>query len=284
MSREEALVLSRFQTDPLLQALREGRRRALSSPDLGVHTVEVDLAPEGVRFPGGESLGWEAIGKISRAENSCFRVEEGRLVKIAVFSGLTHRPCSLLPTPGAPTMLIAGTLMHRIKGTDPLRDTEEKIRTLRPVTGRVLDTATGLGYTALAAAHTAERVVTIEYDPAAHEIARQNPWSRGLFDHPHIDWRLGDSFDLIRDFGSGSFNRIIHDPPVFAMAGQLYSGEFYRELARVLADRGRLFHYIGNPESASGQKVTQGVVRRLKGAGFSRVERAPRAFGVVAGK
>jgi predicted methyltransferase len=268
----------------LLRARRAGKKRTVGSPDLGIHSVAVDLNMDGVCFAGGECLSWEAVTEISRSENSCFRIEKGRPVKIAAFSRLTGRPCSLMPTEGAPTMLIAGTLMHRIKGTDPLRDTEEKITTLKPVTGRVLDTATGLGYTAMAAARTAGQVVTIEYDPAARAIARQNPWSRGLFDHPAILCRMGDSFDLIREFSAGSFNRILHDPPVFALAGHLYSGEFYRELARVLTDRGRLFHYIGNPDSPSGRKVTQGVIRRLKAAGFSWVKRAPRAFGVVAGK
>jgi uncharacterized protein len=52
----------------------------------------------------------------------------------------------------------------------------------------------------------------------------------------------------------------------------------------VLRNNGRIFHYIGDPESKSGARVTAGVIRRLQEAGFKRVTRAPRAFGVVAHK
>ncbi|HRW51172.1 MAG TPA: spermine synthase, partial [Caldilinea sp.] len=81
-----------------------------------------------------------------------------------------------------------------------------------------------------------------------------------------------------------SFDAIIHDPPMFSLAGELYSLAFYRELLRVLRRGGRLFHYIGNPESKSGATVTRGVVRRLTEAGFRRVQERAQAFGVVAVK
>jgi hypothetical protein len=71
---------------------------------------------------------------------------------------------------------------------------------------------------------------------------------------------------------------------MFSLAGELYSGEFYRHLYRVLARKGRLFHYVGDPDSRSGRNVTRGVVRRLQEAGFGRVVRKPRAFGLVAYK
>ena len=83
-------------------------------------------------------------------------------------------------------------------------------------------------------------------------------------------------------FEDESFTCIIHDPPTFSLAGDLYSGEFYRQLHRRLRRKGRLFHYIGDLESRSGRNVARGVVRRLQEAGFARVVRRPRAFGVVA--
>jgi predicted methyltransferase len=146
----------------------------------------------------------------------------------------------------------------------------------------VLDTATGLGYTAIEAARTAERVITIELDPAGLEIARQNPWSRALFDNPRIEQIVGDAFEEVRCLPDLLFSRVIHDPPALSLAGELYSGAFYRELHRVLRRNGRLFHYIGDPESASGRNTTRGVLRRLQEAGFTRVARRPEAFGVVA--
>jgi predicted methyltransferase len=141
-----------------------------------------------------------------------------------------------------------------------------------------------LGYTAIEAARTAEQVVTIELDPAALEIARLNPWSQALFDSPNIVQIIGDSFEEVQDLETESFARIIHDPPVFKLAGQLYSGAFYRELHRVLQRKGRLFHYVGNPDSKSGRNMTRGVMRRLRETGFSQVSPRPKAFGVVARK
>jgi len=77
-----------------------------------------------------------------------------------------------MPTDGAPTMLLSGIPMHRFKDTDPHADTLCKIEALFPVTGQALDTATGLGYTAIQLAHRA-RVITIEFDPPVLEIARR---------------------------------------------------------------------------------------------------------------
>jgi predicted methyltransferase len=88
----------------------------------------------------------------------------------------------------------------------------------------------------------------------------------------------------VRGLPAGAFARVIHDPPLFALAGQLYSQAFYGELFRVLARGGRLFHYLGNVESGSGHRVTGGAVRRLQEAGFRRVVAHPEAFGVVACK
>jgi uncharacterized protein len=181
-------------------------------------------------------------------------------------------------------MLVSGIPMHRISGIEPHADTLRKIKTIAPLGGVVLDTATGLGYTAIEAAKTAERVVTIELDPAGLEIARQNPWSRDLFGNPRIEQIVGDTYDVVEQFPDGTFTRILHDPPAMALAGDLYSGAFYRELHRILTRSGRVFHYIGDPESASGRNITRGVVRRLQESGFARIVRRPEAFGVVAYK
>jgi predicted methyltransferase len=181
-------------------------------------------------------------------------------------------------------MLISGLPMHRIKDTNPHEDTLAKIKAIAPLTGRVLDTCTGLGYTAIEAAKTAEHVLTIELDPAAQEIARFNPWSQALFDHPRITHLIGDVFDEIQTLADGSFSCIIHDPPMLSLAGDLYSGEFYAECCRILRPTGKMFHYIGDPDSKSGARTTKGAVRRLQEAGFRRIAPRPQAFGVAAYK
>jgi len=280
----QPVILSYIQVEPLLDAKNKGLQSIEVSPDLGLTTVTAAITPERVLFPDGETLSWQSIEKIRTSRVNCFIVEDNAVRPIQVFSEATNRMCSLFPTEHAPSMLIGGFVMHRIKDADPMQDTLRKIATIKPVIGRVLDTATGLGYTAIEAAKTADEAITIELDPGAQEMARLNPWSRALFTNPKIYQVIGDAFEVVPTFEDASFDRIIHDPPVFSLAGELYSGAFYRELFRVLKRGGRLFHYIGDLNSKSGGTVTRGALRRLQEAGFVRVVRRPEAFGVVAYK
>lgn len=279
------IVLSCIQAETLLIAKRQGQTTTPVSPDLGISMVTVQVAPVGVRFPSGEHIDWVQVERIKKADVNCFVVEQnGDIRPIQVFSEATNRMCSLLPTKRTPSMLIAGFTMHRIVDIDPMQDTLKKIATLTPITGRVLDTATGLGYTAIKAVKTAEQVVTIELDPGAQEIARLNPWSRGLFNNPKIQQIMGDAYEVVPTFDDASFSAILHDPPVFSLAGELYSGAFYRELYRILKRGGKLFHYIGNLDSKSSGTVVRGALKRLQESGFTRVVKRPEAFGVVAYK
>ena len=278
------IILSYIQTRPLLEARKAGKSLVETSLNLGMSKTNVTLTSEGVLFPGNESLGWPEIEKISQSEVNCYSVTEQGIESIQIFSEATNRMCSLFPTHGAPSMLIAGFVMHRIKDVDPWQSSERMVAPISPIVGHVLDTTTGLGYTAIMAARSAEAVTAIELDPGAQSMARLNPWSQELFTNPKITRLLGDACEVVPEFASESFSRIVHDPPTFSLAGELYSGVFYRELYRVLKRGGRLFHYIGDPNSKASGGVTRGVLRRLQEAGFARVVRRPEAYGVVAYK
>jgi predicted methyltransferase len=156
------------------------------------------------------------------------------------------------------------------------------VRALGKVRGAVLDTTSGLGYAACAAARTATHVTTIEIEPVVRQLARQNPWSQELFDNPKIRLCEGDASKLVPSLEPGSFSGVVHDPPAINLAGELYSADFYAAVLRVLTRGGRMFHYIGDANSASGGRTTRGVVRRLREAGFSRVDVLKDAFGVLA--
>ncbi len=267
-----------------MRAWKEGESAAVSSADLGLSTTEAKLSDAGATFPGGTTVSWNHLKEIASNENACFRLVNNAPQPIKGYSDLTGRSFSLMPTKTAPAMIVAGFPMHRIKNTDPQSAAREMVGSIAPVSGRVLDTATGLGYTAIEAARTATAVVTIEVDPVAGEIAHVNPWSRGLFDNPKIERLFGDSCEKIKAFPDESFDGIVHDPPALCLAGDLYSLTFYKQLLRVLRCSGRVFHYAGDPGSKSGGRTTKGVVRRLKEAGFGRVIPKPKAFGVVAYK
>ena len=278
------VLLTCVEAQALLEAKREGQPCARVSVDLGRSTVDAALKPGGVRFSPDAQVRWEWIEEIADDEQACFVLQQQGLRKVEALSHATNRFYVLMPTEAAPTVLNSGIPMHRIKGIDPLADTRCKIRAIAPVVGAVLDTATGLGYTAIEAAKTAATVTTIELDPAMLEVAKVNPWSRELFQSPNIEQLIGDTSEEICRFDDASFSRIIHDPPMFSLAGELYSGAFYRQLFRVLKEKGRLFHYVGNLQSKLGRNVARGVTRRLKEAGFSRVLPRRDAFGLVARK
>ena len=280
-------VLSHYQVRPLLAHAAEAKRNGkglMLSLDLGRTEQEVKLSAAGLQLLDYAPISWEDLQRITGEENSVFELfEDGEIQKISIFSEELQRSYSLFPTRSAPTMLVSGITMHRIVDCDPHQDTLNKIKAFKsPPTGHVLDTTMGLGYTAIEAARTAASVTTIEIDPAVVEICRLNPWSQPLFNRSNIERKVGHAWDIIEGFDSGRFSAIIHDPPMFNMAGELYSLDFYKELYRLLGQKGRLFHYIGNPNSRSGAKVTRGVIRRLKEAGFKRISSQARAFGVMA--
>lgn len=210
--------------------------------------------------------------------------------RITALSDETGRMASLLPvaplTP--PTLVLGGFTMHRVAGTNPAADTASKLACIPPhrLRGRVLDICTGLGYSALAAADSpdVQHVTTIELDPTAHEMIRRNPWSRRLIIHEKVDMLLGEAQRVIETMEDGSFNAVFHDPPVIALAGDLYGLDFYRQLYRVCSAGAALFHYIGNPSSKHSGKLFRGVKSRLTDAGFENIVTQAEAFGVSACK
>lgn len=278
---KDGIILSHFQAELLKD--HDKANTIQFSPNLGVSTTEIYRDGGLWILPDGSRLPQEIINTIADDKNSCFLFNNHTITKIEAYSSFTDRYYSLYPTKNAPTLLISGIPMHRIKDTTPLADTKQKIKALKKPYGRILDTTTGLGYTAIQAARTADSVITIEFDPAVHEICRSNPWSSDLFTNPVIHPIIGDSADLVAGFEDGIFDVIIHDPPTFSLAGHLYSREMYRQLYRILKPGGRLFHYIGNPQSQYGATTGSGVVLRLRAQGF-RVTPKERAFGVLAVK
>jgi predicted methyltransferase len=278
------VVLSHFQAKALLHAREQHERAVTSSFDLGMTELEIQLDATGAWLPDGSCLAWAKVQQICDDESHCFRLGSGDLEPIRGFSEETQRTHQLYPTQSAPALLLSGFTMHRIRDTTPEQGAHDMVKALGPIRGRVLDTATGLGYVAIEAARSADEVVTIELDPVAQEMARLNPWSQALFRNDKIQQLIGDSAQLILDQPADSFFCILHDPPAINLAGDLYAESFYRALHRVLQKSGRLFHYIGDPQSSSGSRVTKGVKQRLSEAGFSKVVPKPEAFGVLAYK
>jgi predicted methyltransferase len=110
-------------------------------------------------------------------------------------------------------------------------------------------------------------VLSYEKNPDVIWLRSLNPWS------PQAGGALtlteGDIAEQVALLPDGSVDAILHDPPRFGIAGELYAQGFYDHLARVLRRKGLLFHYTGTPNKlTSGRDVPGEVSRRLQRAGF----------------
>jgi len=250
----------------LLAAVDEDREEVLCSLDLGLTRRHVEVSHDGARLPDA-AFPTAQLREVARAKRGVFLLEAGRLEPVQFAAEQFYK---LIPTDEAPTLEISGIQMHRTTGTAPFRNALGSARTVVRPGATVLDTCGGLGYTAIAAARLgAASVTSVEVDPNVRAVARQNPWSAEYFAHPAIRLVDDDAEAFVAARPEDSFDRVLHDPPRFSRAGQLYGLAFYRDLARVLRPGGRLFHYTGEPYSRSrGRSFVRGVARRLAEAGF----------------
>ncbi len=86
---------------------------------------------------------------------------------------------------------------------------------------------------------------------------------------PVLTLTQGDITQAIAGIAAASVDAILHDPPRFGIAGELYSQVFYDQLARVIKRRGKLFHYTGSPNKLTSRRdVPEEVTKRLQRAGF----------------
>jgi uncharacterized protein len=197
---------------------------------------------------------------------------------IYYWSGAAFEPVSrytsalikLVPTEwGAPTFEIDGIKMLPTATVSPYADAERKVALIQPAGKRVLDTCGGLGYfAAWCLRGQASQVQSYEKNPDVVWLRSLNPWSP--VPNPALTLIVGDVAKEIGAIPAASIDAILHDPPRFGIAGELYSQKFYDELARVIRRKGRLFHYTGTPNKlTSGRDVPNEVAKRLRTAGFS---------------
>lgn len=191
----------------------------------------------------------------------------------------------LVPTAwGVPTFEIDGIKMLPTSKESPLDDAQRKVALVEPRGKAVLDTCGGLGYfAACCLAAGAARIHSFEKNEDVLWLRTLNPWSPDP-EAPQHGGRLqlahADISQAIAQVADASVDAVLHDPPRFGIAGELYSQAFYDQLARVLRRGGKLFHYTGTPNKlTSGRDVPGEVAKRLEKAGF----KAQRALdGVVA--
>ena len=243
-------------------ALVAGASSLVCSLDLGRSTTQVAAADAGWSYAG-ERFPWLGQGK-----DRTIYYWDGTAFQPA--SRFTTSLIKLVPTEwGAPTFEIDGIKMLPTAKISPYADAERKVSWIRPRGKVVLDTCGGLGYfAAWCLEGAATQVLSYEKNPDVLWLRGLNPWS------PKIGGALqltqGDIAEQITSLPDSSVDAILHDPPRFGIAGELYSQDFYNQMARVLRRKGRLFHYTGTPNKlTSGRDVPGEVASRLRQAGFA---------------
>ena len=214
----------------------------------------------------------------------------------------TNSLIKLVPTEwGAPTFEIDGIKMLPTAKVSPYEDARRKVGLIRPRGKAILDTCGGLGYfAAWCLQGQAGHVLSFEKNADVVWLRGLNPWSpvatavelesslpgttsdgglslaAGLPDGPlsllagGLTLVRGDVAVAISSLPDRAFDAVLHDPPRFGIAGELYSQAFYDHLARVLRPRGLLFHYTGTPNKlTTGRDVPKEVASRLRQAGFA---------------
>jgi len=108
--------------------------------------------------------------------------------KLQFYDENTRKFYKLVETKTWPALEISGIIMHRVKDTDPKTDAYTKLRIMGRVEGTVLDSCTGLGYTAILAAREekVDKVITIEKDENVLLLARKSPFSKSFLRTPKL--------------------------------------------------------------------------------------------------
>ena len=265
-----------------LDAIAKGLSCVRISTDLNLSERDFSLSDQGLVLDEENRLSIDQLKKIVKKTQRIYLCRDGDMVPLEDRSAGYYK---LVPTSGAPLLEISGVKMHISKGTDPFTSASEMAHQAVRKGDKVLDCCSGLGYAAIAAHRIgASEVLSIELSREVMGLRTQNPWSNDLGQEGIVQ-RQGNSFELIGTMAATSFDSVIHDPPRFSLAGELYSEVFYREIFRVLRRGGRLFHYTGNPHVIKkGSSFVDGVIRRLKAVGFRHVEKVEHLMGVSAQK
>jgi predicted methyltransferase len=246
-----------------LRAAREAGVPAVTcSLDLGRSTTRVELAVDGWIWQG------RTYPYLDRCKDSTvYRWVDGAFEPVMRYSGALYK---LVPTVwGPPTFEIDGIKMLPTARISPYADAEQKVAWIQPHGKVILDTCGGLGYfAAWCVQGQAKQVLSYEKSPDVIWLRSLNPWS------PVQDAVLtliqADITAEIAALRNAAFDAILHDPPRFGIAGELYSQVFYDHLARVIRRGGRLFHYTGSPNRLTSRRdVPAEVAKRLRRSGFS---------------
>src|ERR1700738_4388362 len=113
------MVLSFLQVEPIIQAIRSHQSQVETSLDLNLSKTTINIVGQEAVLPDGQKLNLKQLQKIVKKDNKCFLIENSEIIPIQEFSQTTNWMRTLYPTQNAPTTLVSGIHMHRIRDIDP---------------------------------------------------------------------------------------------------------------------------------------------------------------------
>lgn len=261
-------LLTSSVNDLLLAARHAGRTQVECSLDLGRSTAQVLVHASAWTLDGREYPFLDVC-----KQRTIYHWTTAGFQPIARFGTSLIK---LIPTEwGPPTFEIDGIKMLASARISPMADAERKVRLIQPRGKIILDTCGGLGYFAVSCLGSqSAHFYSYEKNPDVMWLRSLNPWSPDNLENraaiTAMTLRNADVTERISGHADDSVDAILHDPPRFSIAGELYSQAFYEQLARVLKRRGRMFHYTGVPNKlSSGRDLPNEVASRLRRAGLT---------------
>lgn len=243
-------------------AIKKGKSEIEISLDLGKTLSKVQISADEITLPNNTKI--KPI-KVKDKDKTCYIIEKNKFVKLQFFSNETNKLYKLIPTSFRPILKISATSMHKMPFV-------EKIKKLK-LKGKILDSGTGLGYTAIAASQHSKQVITIEWDPNVIEISKLNPYSEELFTKNNIKQINADFTKEVKKFKNNEFDNIILDAGTIHQSGNFFSTNNYKEVYRVLMLGGKLYHYLPQSGIKRGRDYIGEIIKRLKTLGFKNIQR-----------
>ena len=266
MSHCSSPLLTRPIANALLAARDAGASTWSGSVDLGLSTVNITLEPGAWQW---RDRPYPYPPKLK--DRTIYHWDGDEFAPVSRFA---ESLIKLVPTEwGAPTFEIDGIKMLPTSKESPFEDARRKVALIEPRGKMVLDTCGGLGYFAACCLEAGvAHIHSLEKNADVLWLRTLNPWSPdpdSVASGGRLQLNHADVSQAIAQIADASVDALLHDPPRFGIAGELYSQVFYDHLARVLRRGGRLFHYTGSPNKlTSGRDVPNEVAKRLEKAGF----------------
>lgn len=258
-------LIAPFGAAQLLELIKAGENKAQFTLDLGLSFEEVTIENRQL-IVRDFTVTEKQLAKIIKRGSVLFAVDEDGPYPLEIREETYSKLVPLEDKHGAPTFELSGVKMHRTMGIDPFEDARTKVKSVVSRGDHVFDTCGGMGYTSiwtrrLGASHT----TSCELSEDVIALRKYNPYSREFLKDVGITRLNISCAQAIVDFDDDSLDCIIHDPPRFSLAGELYGEEFFWQMARVLKYDGKLCFYTGDPyRTGRGRKFVEGIEKRLR--------------------